>query len=681
MQFSGYTFQTLLPGLAIIAIIIAVLYLIRVRRRTVAVPYIGLWREVMEKSAHRRWHDWVKRLVSYLLIMSVVGLIALALMDPRQEEDDTARRHAVIIVDASASMTAAATKDGSDCQTRFECAVEDAQKLIDNMGMTDRAVIVEASGMVSAVSGPFSADKSALSRALKTIAPRSTTTDMAKALELAANLTQNRANAEIFLLTDGQFQNAEALGQMLPQNAAFEQKTYGSASGNVSIEAFNVRRYIANRLGFEVFFKVHNGFDKPVTVRLKIVGLEDSETTLNPQAEHKVLAEKTLTIASGDSELRLYDNLTVQTSRMAATLEIVDPAGLKDPMPMDDVAYARIPDYAKPRIMCVSSGNLYLEAALLLNENYRVEFVSPEQAKRGQNGIDLKTLAAEYDIVILDNSYRNLGLVDTTDWQGRTIFINPEAGYAPFKTTEVVSPVIERVNNKHAVARWLSLKNLNIAKANTFAGIKNDELIMRAIEGPLMATRKTDDQRLVAVGFSLVESDLIFRVGLPVFFINAVDWLMDENTEPQRGFPTGQAWHVSVPDTLKRVNITKPDGSQLLNLPVYENAVSLYGETAGFYRVVSHDVQNASKNIEFAANFYHPGESDLSSPAAEIQGRIHLKTTLGDEIELSEAESSLILSILEKLPSSSQYIWVLALLIAMGLITVEWLTYHRRWTV
>lgn len=681
MQFNGYTFQTLLPVLAVIAIIIAVLYLLRVRRRSVAVPYIGLWREVLEKSSHRRWHDWIKRLISYLLIMLVVGLIALALMDPRQEEDDSARRHAVIIVDASASMTADAQKQDSDCKTRFECAAEDAQKLIDNMGMTDRAVIIEASGMVSAVSGPFTADKSALSRALQTISPRSTTTDMAKALELAVNLTQNRANAEIFLLTDGQIQNTETLSKMLPQNVAFEQKTYGDVSGNLSIEAFNVRRYIANRLGFEVFFKVHNGFDKPVTARLKIVGLEDNETTLNPDIEHKILAEKTLTIASGDSELRLYDNLTIGSSRMAASIEIIDPVDLRDPMPMDDIAYARIPDYAKPRIMCISSGNLYLEAALLLNENYRVEFVSPDNAIRGQNGIDLKTLAADYDIVILDNSYRNLGTVDTSDWQGRTIFINPDADYAPFKTAEVVSPVIERVNSKHAVARWLSLKNLNIARANTFAGVKNDELIMRAIEGPLMATRKTDDQRFVAVGFSLVESDLIFRVGLPVFFINAVDWLMDENTEPQRGFPTGQAWHVTVPDMMKRVDIIKPDGTKLQNLPAYDNAVSLYGETAGFYQVMPHEIQNASRNIEFAANFYHPEESDLSRKPSEITGRIHLKTTLGDDIELNEEESSLILSILENLPSSSQYIWVLALLIAMGLITVEWITYHRRWTV
>ena len=106
MIFNGYTFQTLLPFLAILAVIIAVLYLLRVRRRSVPVAYIGLWREVLEKSSHRRFHDWLKRFISFLLCMLVIALIALALMDPRQEEDNSARRHAVFIIDTSASMAA-----------------------------------------------------------------------------------------------------------------------------------------------------------------------------------------------------------------------------------------------------------------------------------------------------------------------------------------------------------------------------------------------------------------------------------------------------------------------------------------------------------------------------------------------------------------------------------------------
>ena len=85
MIFNGYTPQTLLVPIVIAVVIIAILYLIRVRRRSVVVPSIGLWRSVLEQNAHRRWHDWIKRLISFLICVLVVGLLVLALLDPRQE--------------------------------------------------------------------------------------------------------------------------------------------------------------------------------------------------------------------------------------------------------------------------------------------------------------------------------------------------------------------------------------------------------------------------------------------------------------------------------------------------------------------------------------------------------------------------------------------------------------------
>ena len=681
MVLNGYTPETLAPILIGLAIVIAILYLLRVRRRSVNVPFIGLWREVIEKSNYKRWHDWLKRLISFLLWMAVVGLIALALMDPREEEDDSARRHAVIIIDSSASMNT--VDEDSDCGSRFQCAIKDARDLVDHMKMTDRAVIVQASGIVSAVSGPFTSDKSALDLTLRDLKPGATSTDLVKAIELADNLTRQKENAEVFLFTDGLFDQAEDISRLIPANAAFEQKTYGKPIGNLSIEAFNVRRYIANRLAFEVFFKVHNGFDKPVTAKLRILNLNENESRIDEDSDHTVLSEKTLTIASGSSELRLYENLTLGSSRMAATIELIEPSALRDPLELDNIAYARIPDYAKPDILCVTPGNLFLEAALLLNENYRVSFVKPGDGSilNSSGSIDLSRLTGEHDIVILDNSYHNLLSVDTENpWHGKVIYINPESSYAPFKSKKVDNPVIERVNSKHDVARWLSLKNLNIGSASVYTNVSNSDMVMRAIEGPLMATRSTEQQKLVSIGFSLVESDLIFRVGLPILFINSIDWLMNENNEPVRGYPTGTSYHIRVPESFVKADIERPDGSRITQLPVYDNSVTVYGEYAGFYRIYSTDHPEVHP-LEIAANFIHDNESNLMREPAELKGRVHLTTTLGTDEEETEVDESLLMTILSKLPKSSQYLWVLALLIAMGLISIEWLTYHRRWTV
>ena len=233
MVLNGYTPETLTPVLIGLAVVIAILYLLRVRRRKVTVPFVGLWRDVIEKSSYRKWHDWLKRLISFLLWMAVVGLIALALMDPREEEDDSAHRHIVMIIDSSASMNTV-DKD-STCGSRFQCAIEDARKMTESMKITDRAVVIQSSGIVGAVSGPFTSDKSAIDLVLRDLRPGATSTDISKAIELADNLTRQKENPEIFLFTDGLFENADEISKQIPGHAAFKQKTYGSPTGILSI--------------------------------------------------------------------------------------------------------------------------------------------------------------------------------------------------------------------------------------------------------------------------------------------------------------------------------------------------------------------------------------------------------------------------------------------------------------
>ena len=121
MIFNGYPPSTV--GIAVVALLVfvAILYLLRVRRRRIEVSSIGLWRELLDSSRKRRWHDWIRRLLSFLLCALIVGLIALALIDPREEIDTDAHRHTVYIFDASGSMAAAATPDQQSmhkCTTR-----------------------------------------------------------------------------------------------------------------------------------------------------------------------------------------------------------------------------------------------------------------------------------------------------------------------------------------------------------------------------------------------------------------------------------------------------------------------------------------------------------------------------------------------------------------------------------
>ena len=672
MIWNGYTPATLTPFIVAIVVIVGILYLIRSRRKTLVVPYLGLWKNVASK--HKKWVDYLKRLISFLLWCIIALLIALALMDPRVEENTEASRHIIIVMDTSASM--AASYNGDDCNTRFECAIKEAREAIDRMTPADRATIIEAAGNVQAVT-PFTDDKTLLQKHLDSLSVRAASDSVSQAIALASQLTKDRKNTEIVLYTDGQFspdQSERYSTNTIPADTAFIQKTFGTPAENLSIESFNVRRYISNRLAFEAFLSVHNGFNVPVKAKLEIYNLAEDALTLNNQAS--VISEKELTLASGSSEIRIYNNLMLTAGRMAAKITIIDPKDTEDILPDDNIAFARVPDFARPEILCLTPGNLYLEAALLLNENYRVKIEKPEKyLKDGK--LPLAELNAAHDIVILDNSYNDLPPVDSKDAAGRTLYINGRDGEIPFKQTTVKDPVVERANNKHTVARWLSLKNLNVSQSHIFKNIKSDDIVLRSIEGPMIVSQKTDTNRALAIGFSLVESDLIFRVALPVLIINAVDWFMDENNDPVLAFETGKAWHVQVPAGMNTATLMQPNGSTREHIPAYAQMMTIYGDQAGIYRLV--DDQNPKRSYEFAANFANASESDLSRVQTDLNNDIHPRPSILEDSP-EEAPDAL-LQLLSHLPSSAQNIWMIALLIAAMLLFGEWLTYHRRWTV
>jgi len=676
MIWSGYSPQTLLPVVGVIALVLIVLYLLRVRRRTVEVAYLGVWKQILRSAPKRRWTEILRRLVSFLLWMIIVGLIALALMDPRPEAEDEPGRHAVILIDTSASMMA--TQPDSTCGRRLDCVLLEAQRLIDAMRPGDRVVLVEAAGHVGSISGPFSGDREALGRVLGDVSARAASDDVGKAFELAKSLLREQDLPEIHLLTDGQFAPDAIDLDTLPLEVSFVSHIVGAPAGNLSITRFNARRYIANRMGFEVFVEVHNGFDQPVTLDLEIWGLGEDAFRLTEGGDKTLIDRKRLTLASESAEVRVYENLPLSSGRIAARIRMVNPSDLQDIMPEDDVAYAYIPDFARPRIACVTSGNLFLEAALLLNENYSVRFIRPDAPEIMVDGqVSLSALASQYDIVILDNSHHALVSVHMDeDWAGRAVFINPTPAYSPFPSKWVRNPIVERVNARHSIARWLSLRNLNISQAYVFSGVSQNDVVLRAIEGALIATRKREHQRLVAIGFSLVESDLIFRVALPVLIINIVDWLMDESTQPLLGYSTGEAWHVSVSPGMVRGRLKSPSGRVREGLVAYAGVMTAYGDEAGFYELS--DAADPTRVVTFAANFGNARESDLMRPVIRLESPLHRPSTWH---ETEPEEGGAFLAFLSRLPRSAQHIWVLACLLVALALFLEWLTYHRRWTV
>src|SRR6185295_3854541 len=72
---------------------------------------------------------------------------------------------------------------------------------------------------------------------------------------------------------------------------------------------------------------------------------------------------------------RFYPNLSGASKTLEAKLTLAD--GSPDDLPADDHAYALLPERRRARIQVVSAGNMFLDAALLLDEYLDVTTVAP----------------------------------------------------------------------------------------------------------------------------------------------------------------------------------------------------------------------------------------------------------------------------------------------------------------
>ncbi|MBA3549812.1 MAG: VWA domain-containing protein, partial [Nannocystis sp.] len=175
MNLAGWTLAELLPLFAGGSLAITTMYLLRMRRRQLQVPFAALWRQVTRESDTRRLWRKLRRVLSWLLQIALLALLCLALGDPRPERWIRDPGTLAIVIDRSASMASAA-HDPEDVDaanddtllkpTRLDLALQRARAELAALGPVDRALVIAAGNEVS-VPGPLSRDPEPLLRGLE----------------------------------------------------------------------------------------------------------------------------------------------------------------------------------------------------------------------------------------------------------------------------------------------------------------------------------------------------------------------------------------------------------------------------------------------------------------------------------------------------------------------------------
>src|SRR5512143_3897401 len=111
------------------AAVMVALYILKLRRRVVEVPFSPLWQRILRDKEATSLFSKLKRLLSLLLQLALLALLVLALGNPRMTESLIKGRSVVVLVDASASMQA---NDVSP--NRLQVAKDEVKSLIRGMG-------------------------------------------------------------------------------------------------------------------------------------------------------------------------------------------------------------------------------------------------------------------------------------------------------------------------------------------------------------------------------------------------------------------------------------------------------------------------------------------------------------------------------------------------------------------
>lgn len=615
-------------GLALLLPVIVLMYLLKLRRDERQVSSTYLWRRmVRDVQANAPWQRLQRNLLLLLQLLFLSALI-LAIARPASQSSGISNQSLILIIDASASMAARDVEP-----SRIEAAKRAAIDLIASLS-TDARVTVIAAGARPHTLISLSTDRRAANQAISEIEVEAGGSDMASALQIAAAIARRQPDNLTVMLSDGN--NELPQHSSLPGN--FRYVSVGQSEQNQSIELLSIKQNPADA-SLSAFAQVANYSSQPVSRRLGFfadgVLLSASDLDIQPGAEQSAL------VSGIDGNVELVEARLLESNQT------------KDYLPLDDRALA-VNRQAEPvKAILTGESNLFLETALSLIPSLELTVINPGDPINPDAGL-----------VVLN------GVVPAGELpqKANLFYIAPPESTEFFTITgtlDLPNPVkVEPVDPMVANVDFSGVNILDALKVQLpqwAAPVIEDKSSASTPRYPLLFYGEIQGRRVAVLAFNLNHSDLPLQVAFPILVSNLMTWLApgSGNTIPasiQPGAPVSLAGLLrSEAGARQSLRITRPDGSFVEIDSTSEDPVFVDTGQLGLYSISTAD----GKEIRFAVNLFAPQESRIA-PSQSVQ-------VTGVENPASNTSSF----------SATREWWRLAALLAVGLLTVEWLVYHR----
>lgn len=593
--------------------VVVLFYLLKRKRVVRLIPSTVLWQRFLAETQasspfQRLRHNWL--LILQLLLLA---LAVLALARPTLSGHIAGGRVQVVVLDASASMQSV-----DDVPSRFERARNEALRLVDNLRSSDQMVVLQADAGARVLQSATS-DKGQLRRALQSARVTDSSTRLIEALKMADSLTRDNRMAEVHLFSDGAaegFEDLESSGLPLIYHRM------GQEANNAGIVNFDLRPNPEDPSQRALFVAVSNAGSNP----------RDGAVEL--RFDGQLIDTKSFTLGPTNTVPMVF----VVAQERDGVFEVRLDGG--DDLPADDQARV-ISQLPQPiRVLLVTRGNRFLERALrsagLVELTVAPTMPDPQPA---------------VDVVVLD---------------GVTPAVWPEANVLAVQTMQpewftgggsVEAPAIVDWRLTHPLMRFVSLDNVAIARSLRVAPPDWGVRVVDAAATPLVVAGELGRQRVVWVGFDLLESTWPLRVSFPIFVANAVDWLNPATVRAgQRSVRAGEPFRLSLEQPTAAVTVIRPDG-RAETVPVDPTAPEfVFGDTVaqGLYRL-----QWETNQTSFTVNLVDAQETDIRPREALDLGPF-------GAVEASQVRRA------------SAEIWRWIALAALAVLLFEWWYYHRR---
>ncbi len=616
---SFLSMSPLLAGLLLAgtAATVGVLYWLKPPPRRIVVPSKLLWDRLLKEKRRSTFLDRLRWWISVIVALTIGLSVAAALGRPEFHWSGGEIPRMTIVMDNSATM-AALTTDGF---TRWDHAVALAKGLMREGSVDGEFLILDTSGQ----------------------APTRGPGDRRSALEVLDGLgvslgaspqfpTPPELDGPLYFISDGVM-----VDDVPPEAEAIS--VYDPAD-NVGITAFEVAAVPSAPLEYQAFLEITNASLEPKEVSVRVSGVSEGGL------------RETLTLQAGESrrrtiELAAFDRGPV---RAAATSE-------GDAFTVDDLAFSFLPVRSLTRIALVTPGSVYLESALAEEPRLRVSSLTPDEYDP----------RARADLYIFDR-----WAPEEPPPGPSLLFLPPNVGWLAPTVAVITSPPVSGRNSEHPLTRFVSLEDLRVDRAVRFGLPADDpageeggadpeandtpdtgmEVIVGSDELPLIIATEAPS-KVIRAAFALEDSNFALQPAFPIFLRNVLSWTMDERAAMPRS-----PGRVEVP--LAGGEVTDLGGQEITASQVSDRTVfvadapGLYTVAAGSRRVrVSVSVLDRERTAINASSF---SPQDRAAGSPEVLG------AAGD-------------------PTRSGELWVVLLGVAMGLVILEWFTYHRRWTV